>query len=229
MDADGRVRLLGRSRRDHLHGAPVITPDKVTAVLVTMGDVNLEEMTATMPPEFEIVVWNNCDGSRADYKVFGRYMGILEATRPVIWFQDDDCTLTEEQYAVMLDAYEPGVVTGNMIYEDATWRRRYHDMTLLGWGAIFDRDLPWKALMRFARYYPIDLSFMHAVGGAEIVFPMLSKCKTVVAGATWLGDPGQEVFGRSNRMSNQPNFVQERLKWLARAREVRDALAKAGA
>jgi hypothetical protein len=30
-------------------------------------------------------------------------------------------------------------------------------------------------------------------------------------------------------MSNQPDFMEKRLWWLARAREVRDTLAKAGA
>ncbi len=191
---------MGGRDRDAAAGDPVsgITPDKVTAVLVTMGDVDLAEMTATMPPEFEIVVWDN--SRRIDYKVFGRYMGILEATRPVIWFQDDDCMLTPEQYQVMLDAYEPGVVTGNLLREDPIWRKRYKDSTLLGWGAVFDRDLPWLAFMRYARLYPLDWEFMTSPGGAEVVFPMLSRTKTVLAGAQWLGESGQEVFGRSNRM-----------------------------
>ncbi len=207
----------------------MITADQVTAVLVTMGDVDLAEITNHMPSEFEIVTWNNLDGSRPDYKVFGRYMGILEATRPVIVFIDDDCWLTRDQWQVMLDAYEPGVVTGNMIYDDPTWRKRYHDTTLLGWGSIFDRDLPWQAFMRYARHGALDWDFMTSPGGAEVVFPMLSKCKTVVAGATWLGDPGHEVFGRSNRMSNQPDFLKTRLGWLDRARQVRDQLAREGA
>jgi hypothetical protein len=113
-----------------------------------------------------------------------------------------------------------------MIHEDPIWRRRYADTTLLGWGAILDRELPWQAFMRYARYHPLDLDFMTSPGGAEVVFPMLSRCKTVVAGATWLGEPGHEVFGRSNRMSNQPGFLETRLGWLDKARKVRDQLAK---
>ena len=43
----------------------------------------------SIPPEYEVVVWDN---SRRPYDagVFGRYLGIVEATRPVIVFQDDE-------------------------------------------------------------------------------------------------------------------------------------------
>lgn len=205
-----------------------LDPAQVTAVLVTMGDVDLGEITHTMPAAYEIVVWNNATRP-ADFKVFGRYIAIREATRPVIFFQDDDCVLTPEQHQAMLDAYEPGVVTGNMIRDDPVWRKRYHDTTLLGWGAIFDRRLPYDAFRLWRRHRPLCWDFMTSPGGAEVVFPMLSRCKTVVAGAEWLGDPGQEVYGRKNRMSNQPAFLETRLRWLDEARYVRDRLRAEGA
>jgi hypothetical protein len=205
-------------------GTKLLDPSEVCLVLVTMGDVVLEQITDHCPPGLEVVVWNNATRPY-DYRVFGRYMGILETARPVIAFLDDDCYLTRPEWETLLAAYEPGVVTGNMIYDDPVWRARYHDTTLLGWGAIFDRDLPWAAFMRYARHYPVDLEFMTSPGGAEVVFPMLSRCKTVTAGATWLGEPGQEVFGRDNRMSNQPGFLETRLAWLERARVVRDLIA----
>lgn len=197
-----------------------LDPAQVSAVLVTIGDVDLTPILKTMPYG-EVVVWNNATRP-ADFRVFGRYIAIREATRPVIFFMDDDCVLSPEQHQAMLDAYEPGVVTGNMIYDDPAWRKRYHDTTLLGWGAIFDRDLPTRAFNVWRRYRPTDWDFMTSPGGAEVVFPMLSRTKTVVAGATWLGEPGQEVFGRANRMSNQPAFLERRLGWLELARHVRD-------
>lgn len=196
-------------------------------MLVTIGDVDLTPILDSFPPEYEVVVWDNSTRP-ADYKVFGRYIAIREATRPVIFFQDDDCVLTSHQHHAMLEAYEPGVVTGNMIYDDPVWRARYKDTTLLGWGAIFDRELPYIAFRKYRRYHPLDWDFMTSPGGAEVVFPMLSRCKTVVAGATWLGDPGAEVFGRSNRMSNQPAFLETRLRWLDKARNVRAKLAAEG-
>ncbi len=206
----------------------MIDPEQVAYALVTIGDVDLTPILEQVPEGVEVVIWNNAERTPElgiDYKVFGRYLAIHETDRPVIAFLDDDCYLTTGQWLDLFDAYEPGVVTGNMIYEDATWRKRYHDTTLLGWGAVFDRELPQDAFDRYARYYPVDLEFMTSPGGAEVVFPMLSRTKTIVAGATWLGEPGHEVFGRSNRMSNQPDFLKTRLAWLERAREVRDRLA----
>jgi hypothetical protein len=204
----------------------VVDPSQVCAVLVTMGDVNMGDVIDTMPPEYEIVVWNNAHRP-ADFKVFGRYVGIREATRPVVFFQDDDCVLSREQHLAMCAAYEPGVVTGNMIYADPVWEKRYEDTTLLGWGAIFDRELPYLAFRKYRRYHPLDWEFMTSPGGAEVVFPMLSRTKTVTVGAEWLGEKGQEVFGRSNRMSNQPAFLETRLRWLDKARHVRDRLEAA--
>jgi len=203
-----------------------LDPSQVSLVLVTMGDVNLAQITDHAPEEFEIVTWDN--SVRTDYRVFGRYMGLLETTRPVAAFVDDDCYLTREQWGELLAAYEPGVVTGNYLRHDPVWEKRYADTTLLGFGSIFDAHLPWLAFMRYARHYPLDWEFMTSPGGAEVVFPMLSKCKSIHAGAQWLGEPGAEVFGRANRMSNQPDFMETRLRWLERAREVRDLLAKEG-
>lgn len=202
-----------------------LDPSLVSLCLVTIGDVDLAPIIENAPPEFEVPVWNNATRG-INYKVFGRYMVIPEATRPVIAFIDDDCFLTRAQWQVLLDEYEPGVVTGNLLKEDPVWRARYHDTTLLGWGSIFDRDLPTRAFERYARYHPTDWDFMTSPGGAEVVFPMLSKTKTILAGAQWLGDPGAEVFGRSNRMSNQPGFLDTRLRWIERARDVRDRLAR---
>lgn len=202
-------------------------PSLVCAVLVTIGDVKLDPILDSLPAEYDVVVWNNAERP-VDYRVFGRYMGILETRRPIVFFQDDDCVLTPEQHQTLLDAYEPGVVTGNMIHDDPVWKERYKDTTLLGWGALFDRDLPWQAFMRWARHRPVDFEFMTSPGGAEVVFPMLSRTKTVVAGAQWLFEDGTEIFGRQNRMSNQPGFLDTRLRWLAEARIVRDLLAKEG-
>lgn len=208
-------------------GRTTIDPSQVAAVVPTRGDVDMTPIVASFPPEYEVVVWDN--SVRPNYGVFGRYMGILETTRPVIYTQDDDCVLSPDRHRALLAEYEPGVVVGNMIYEDPQWRKTYRDTTQLGWGALFDRTLPFHAFMRYATVHPIGREFMLSAGGAEVVFPMLSRTKTVVVGAEWLVDvDGETVFGRGNRMSNQSGFRQERLGWLDEARKVRDQLRKEG-
>ncbi len=56
--------------------------------------------------------------------------------------------LPPESVAALLAAYEPGRIVANM---PARFRRRYTDSCLVGFGAVFDRDLPARAFDRFKR------------------------------------------------------------------------------
>jgi len=198
-----------------------IAPSDVCACLVTRGDVDMQPIFDTLPYG-EVVIWDNSKREK-DWKVWGRYEAIRETDKPVIFFQDDDC-LVHCHYE-LLDAYEPGVVVGNMLDADVARLAYYHDTTLLGWGALFDRHLPDAAFEKWQRYYPLDWEFKTGLG-AETVFPMLSRTKTIIKGVQWL-DQGGPVLERENRMWRQPNFYQQRDFWMARAREVRDRLARA--
>jgi hypothetical protein len=194
-------------------------PQDVCAVLVTRGDVDLQPILETLPYG-DLVVWDNSQRSK-DWKVYGRYLGIAETSKPIIFFQDDDCIV--RCHAALLDAYEPGLVVGNMLNHDPARLAIYHDTTLLGWGAIFDRDLPFEAFAKYERFYPRDWDFCTHLG-AEIVFPMLSRTRTIIEGIEWLDQDGP-VLERSNRMWKQPDFYDDVNFWLARAREVRERLA----
>ncbi len=198
--------------------SPSLDPEKVCAVLVTRGDVDLAPILETLPYP-EVVVYDN---SRRpyDWKVFGRYVAISETRKPVIYFQDDDCLVT--CHGALLEAYEPGVVVGNMLDHDPPRLATYHDTTLLGWGALFGRELPAEAFERYGRFYPVDWEFKTGLG-AETVFPMLSRTKTIIEGIEWLDQDGP-VFQRPNRMWKQDGFFPERDLWLERARAVRDRI-----
>ena len=172
----------------------------------------------TLPPEVEPVVWDN--SVEEDHGVYGRYMAIHRTTRPVIITQDDDCLV--RNWEQLLEAYEPGLVVGNM-RDDPARLRFYRDTTMLGWGAIFDRELPFLAFARYARFFPITWEWMTSCG-AEITFPMLTRNRTIPVDPDWLAEGDQMVFGRSNRMSNQEGFYRARDEDLKRARHVRDAL-----
>jgi len=206
--------------RNH-ENPPVSTsldPDKVCAVLVTRGDVNLAPILETLPYG-EVVVYDNAKRQH-DWKVFGRYVAISETQKPVIYFQDDDCLVTCHEE--LLEAYEPSVVVGNMLDHHPPRLETYRDTTLLGWGALFDRGLPFEAFEQYGRFYPIDWEFKTG-SGAETVFPMLSRTKTIIEGIEWLDQDGP-VFQRPNRMWKQEGSSAERDFWLDRAREVRDRI-----
>ncbi len=194
----------------------------VSACLVTRGDVDMQPIIDTLPEGVEVVVWDN--SVEDDHGVYGRYMAIHRATRPVIITQDDDCLV--RNWDELLEAYRPGIVVGNM-QNDPPRLRFYNDTTMLGWGAIFDRELPFLAFARYAQFYPIDWAWMTSCG-AEITFPMLTPSRTIPIRVEWLEQDGQMVFGWKNRMSNQDGFYAARDEDLARARHVRNVLEVGG-
>jgi len=194
-----------------------MTYDDVTAVLVTRGDVDMQPIIDSLPYG-SVVVWDN-SRRPVDYGVFGRYVALSEVQTPVVYFQDDDCLVSCHE--ALMEAYEPGVVTGNA-FDDKERLKRYEGTTLLGWGAIFDVDLPWRALTLYAAHYPVDRDFFYGLG-AEIMFPMLSRTKTITRGVEWLDQDGP-VLERENRMWKQPGFYEETAFWLARGRRMRKEL-----
>ncbi len=192
-------------------------PKDVTAVLTTRGDVNLQPIIDTLPYG-EVLVWDKTKRPH-DYGVFSRYVALSEVRTPLVYFQDDDCLC--RSHDLLLEAWEPGHVVGNA-RPDATRLARFHDTTLLGWGAIFDVELPSIAFAKYSLHYPIDDRFRSF--GAEVVFPMLTPSKTVVREIDLLVEDGLDVAMRDNRMWRQHDFYPELEFWLERAREVRDRL-----
>ncbi len=201
----------------------MIDPSQVSAVLVTRGDVDMSPIVNTLPVGMEVVMWDN--SVREDFGVFGRYMGCLEATRPVVYVQDDDCLV--RNIPELLASYRPGWVVGNR-KNDVARARYYEGTTLLGWGAVFDRELPWRAFARYALRFPIDREFMFGLG-AETAFPMLTPSRQILVDEIdWLEQDGAAVFARENRMSNADGFYDRHAEAMGRAREVlRDMLGVA--
>lgn len=137
----------------------------IAAVLVTRGDVDLQPILDSLPYP-EVVVWDNSTRP-FDAKVFGRYLAILETSKPVIYIQDDDCVV--HCHDELRGYYEPGRIVANMVTE-----HRAGEPPMLGWGALFDRDLPWGAFEKWLQAgYPMDRLF---VGYPETIFTALVPC-----------------------------------------------------
>jgi len=183
---------------------------------VTRGDVNLRSIVDSLPYG-EVVIWDNSK-RHYDAKVYGRYLGIAEATNRVIFFQDDDCILSAAHHQLLLDAYEPGVVVGSMPYPDPM----YQDTTLLGWGALFDRELPEIAFRNYNKVFPVDDARFREEE-CEYVFPMLSRTKTVYADPSRMID-GEQVELRPNRMWRREEHYGRLFTGLYKARLARDRL-----
>ena len=117
---------------------------EVCGIVVTRGDVSLNRVLKPLEVLDEVLIWNNSIDD--DLAVYGRYAAIEHTERPVVLVVDDDVALSPEAVQGLLDAYEPGKIIANMPQE---YRTRYTDSCLVGFGAIFESDLPRQAFNRF--------------------------------------------------------------------------------
>lgn len=206
---------------------------KVSAVIVTRGDVDLTKCISTFVDErfVEVVVWNNgtekCTvvplgpgwpvvHEAADMAVYGRYAATRFAASDVIYVQDDDCVIDA---TAILDAYEPGRIVANM--PESRWAD-YPDSTMVGWGAVFDRLLPWAAFGHFLTLI-IERDLFGGEGGedafnrcCDVVFSTLIPRTVIDVGFEHL--PWAETAGR---MFKQPGHKEERDEFLRLARSIR--------
>ncbi len=104
---------------------------KVSAIVVTRGDVDLDPILESIPPEWEMVVWSNNDRHRAgamprvqrwpannrryytygvqeqvdNLSVYGRYAAIGHASGDAIYVQDDDVIVSDPRAIVRTLAF----------------------------------------------------------------------------------------------------------------------------
>jgi hypothetical protein len=127
-------------------------------VLVTRGDQPemMERIEWSLIFD-DVVVWDN--SVREDRKTAGRYWALLEETRDVVWFQDDDVIVPLETQRRLCQEYMPGVALAN--YGHGENPDGYEDLPLVCGGAILDADLPWSAANRYLEHWPLDDDFLY--------------------------------------------------------------------
>jgi hypothetical protein len=207
----------------------------VSVVLVTRGNVDLSPIIGQDWPDAvqEVIVWDNSAEDRRDLKVYGRYAAIKEASHELIYVQDDDCTLEAETIEKLIAGAEanPGTIIANM--PEHRWFD-YPDSCLVGWGAVFHRDLPWEAFQRYFEFHAADNAWLnHPLAGfredqsavrthfmrtCDVVFTTLTPHVKLDLGFThlpWAEGP--------DRMFKERDHKDSRDEMLALARKVRDA------
>ncbi len=187
-----------------------MTPADISAVVVTRGNVPLEPIldSFTAAGIFDFVVWDN---SRRpdDLGVFGRYAALPECGRDVVLVQDDDVILPVATIEALAAAYEPARIVANM---PERFRAFYTDSCLVGFGAVFDRDLPGEAFSRFTQYWGES----GLARRPDVMFTALTE-------STWLDLPytEREFAQDPDRAYRQRGHARERQRVLAMARKVR--------
>lgn len=137
---------------------------KVSAVIVTRGDVDLIPVLESLPPEWEQVVWDNGtrrvarrDGKsievqeiERDVAVYGRYAAIEYATGDVIYVQDDD-VIVSDPWAIVHQWLVPTALRQDHVVCNMPPEFRhefYQEHALVGFGAAFHRDAPARAWLK---------------------------------------------------------------------------------
>ena len=146
----------------------------VTAIIVTRGDVDLDQVIGSLPRDWEVILWNNgvpevqvygvCRftlPSIKDLSVYGRYAAIEHASHDLIYVQDDDCIVSDPQAIVnawmdipvsLASVTEHGHNAGVVCNMPSEFRHDFYtDHALVGFGAAFHRDAPERAFARFQR------------------------------------------------------------------------------
>jgi hypothetical protein len=152
----------------------------VSAIIVTRGDVDLDEIYASLPDEWETIIWNNGWGQVerrspehgmlitrvSDLSVYGRYAAIEYASHDLIYVQDDDVIVSDPQAIVRRYEAERYWIERNTVAAPLNdhlvsnmpqeFRHGgYTDSCLVGFGACFHRDAPARAFQRYSEFYPV--------------------------------------------------------------------------
>lgn len=124
----------------------------VSAIIVTRGNVDLAPCWATMPDEWEKIVWDNSKAT--DLSVYGRYAAIELASHDLIYVQDDDVIVSDPQAIVQAwrdsltyDSEGPIRRSDHLVANMPQEFRHdfYVEHCLVGFGACFHRKLPDEA------------------------------------------------------------------------------------
>lgn len=186
---------------------------KVSAVVVTRGDVDLEPLLRTIPYD-DVVVWDNSTRP-FDARIYGRYLAAFEAKEDMCFFVDDDVFFYEHER--LEEAWEPGLLVSNM---DDGWIRAggYEDVRLLGAGSIASKYVLWEAIERYhAAGWPLDEAFTYEV---DFVVGVLAESKRVDLGYTIRPDVSQ-----TGRLGTQEWQLDLKRQFMDRARAIRDRQA----
>lgn len=119
---------------------------KVSAVIVTRGDVSLAEVLDSLPRSWEKIVVDNSQ-EQQDFMVYGRYVGCARASNDLIFVQDDDVIVSdpslivEQWQAVYANTplLSPNFTVCNMPSEFRHDFYTHH--ALVGFGAVFHRAI----------------------------------------------------------------------------------------
>lgn len=198
----------------------MLTPDHVSAVIVTRGDTDLAPVLASLAEFSEVIVWDN--SVEDDSGTLGRYLALARTTFGVIYSQDDDIIHTPENHQRILDAYDPGYLTGCMWSEWSDGAKQqgiehgYDDLVFAGSGSVWQCALPHFAYSSYLDHFPEDDFFRL---WCDTIVGVIAPTKQLDIRFDAL-----PCADNANRMANLAGAVALKTEAIRRARAVRDTV-----
>lgn len=186
-------------------------------MVVTRGDVDLTPVLDSLIFD-DVVVWDNSRQPR-DEMTYGRILAISRARNQIIYSQDDDIIHTPANQQAIIDAYQPGVLTGCMWPEWSDGARAqgieggYDDLVFCGSGSVYDCTVPLNAARPYLKQYTLDDFFRL---WADTIVGVIAPTRQLDIRFETL--PCAEA---DNRMCNLPDAVALKTRAIRRARFVR--------
>lgn len=198
-----------------------MTPDDVTAVLVTRGDQELAIQQIIASLIFDnVVVWNNAAPRVPDLGAYGRYMLCRQGvTTPWVWLQDDDCVVSGAVQQAMLD--EMGCDGTPWLSNMNPWHNAGMPLLALpGWGALAHTASVVAADSRWRDQQPDDwASDDYRRVGCDIVIPVLLPNRMID-----FGHENLSFAWDQGRTHLQPGYGAKKSRYYQQAAEIRGRL-----
>lgn len=164
-----------------------LSPDEVAAVIVTRGDVSLNQILASLPYS-ELIIWNDREhGSKGCY---GRYLAAQEVGKHAVYFQDDDVVFSaQDRLLAKFDWTRMAVNMPSPWYEQTGYDRL--QQALVGAGSVMPKNIWQPAIDRYLAEWPEDQLFYDY---CDVIVGMLTPHTRYDFGyevLPWASDPGR--------------------------------------
>jgi hypothetical protein len=189
-------------------------------VIVTRGNVDLSRVLDSLIFD-DVIIWNNAEQDR-DQMTWGRALAIDSCKHDVIYSQDDDIVHSADSQYRIIEAYQPGVLTGCMWREWSDGARAqgiadgYDDLVFPGSGAVYDAELPFAGAGAYLEHHPLDDFFRL---WADTIIGIIADTRQL--------DIRFEALPHADagdRMCDLPDAIALKTRAIMRARAVRDAV-----
>lgn len=132
--------------------------DKISAIILTRGGYPIDDIVASLHGFEQIIVADNSK-SGLDRKVYLRWIAARQARHEIIYVQDDDCIVDAKALVEKYNELMSPMVCNMPKDRRDEYARRPGHISLVGWGAVFNRFPVNANIDRYRRFFPQDELF----------------------------------------------------------------------